>query len=155
MIVNVQHISLARSRHSNLRTSIMRSLRGESTGKEPINNTHSSFEIQKCTRMIYMYTLKRPEKQGRIRSNILINANFIGASVVHVVLVTPPSWAHTTTNVAERPHKICPLATSMHVVMRQPAGNGVRNAEHGSSQKLHVQCLELSEHNASCKPACP
>jgi len=64
MIVNVQHICIARLLHSNLRTNIMQSLRGVSTGKEPINNTHSSFEIRNAHAR-YMYTFKETRETKR------------------------------------------------------------------------------------------
>ena len=69
--------------------------------------------------------------------------------MVDVMLVAPPGRAHTTVDVAEGAHQVGPLAAPVHVIVREPPGNRVRDAQHCRCQELHVQHLELREHDAT------
>jgi hypothetical protein len=77
------------------------------------------------------------------------HTHLVGARMVDVMLVAPPGRAHTTADVAEGAHQVGPLAAPVHVIVREPPGNRIRDAQHGRCQKLHVQHLELLERDAT------
>mmetsp|Transcript_32690 Transcript_32690/g.77013 ORF Transcript_32690/g.77013 Transcript_32690/m.77013 type:complete len:364 (-) Transcript_32690:207-1298(-) len=99
--------------------------------------------------------VRRPQEERRVRRDVLILANLVGACVVEVVLFAPPGGAHARAKRPEGPHDVGELAPAVDVVMCEPASDGVGDSEDKDCPELRAQDRELREADACCRPCSP